>query len=46
MADGGASTAESGEMMTTIGSRRRWYLAIIAMAQLILGVVYPGVPDR
>jgi len=33
-------------MKTTIGSRRWRHLAMIAMAQVILGVDDPGVPDH
>jgi hypothetical protein len=33
-------------LKTTIGSRRWRHLAMIAMAQVILGVDDPGVPDR
>src|SRR5215218_7100637 len=33
-------------MKTTIGSRQWRHLAMIAMAQVILGVNYPGVPDH
>ena len=33
-------------LKTTIGSRRWRHLAMIAMAQGILGVDDPGVPDR